>query len=524
MAYQGKFSQPRNTEENIQRKKDAARRAAANAVPETDGEPAVKRAPRKEIPAAAGTPVKKKRSNKKKKKKANRTVTIVFYTCYFVMVAAIVGGLLYANNWVKGWLVDYEASQPTTRCEEIFQKVFANPDWAELYNQAVLTDTVYEGRDAFVTYMNDRVGSRKLSYVETSAGLSGGHKYLLKVDDETIGHFTLVNHAPEGAEVADWQLGQISLDYTYAESVTVQKMDGITVWVNGVALTDDNTVQIGTTRVEDYLPQGLHGPRIYTQYLDGLMIEPQVTATDAEGNPVDIIYDAEQDIYKVLTSENTISSEEYDRVLATAKTYALRMIEKASAKELGKYFDSSSDTYKTIVSIDPWMQEWFFSSYQWGEESITGYYRHSENLFSVHVNLSMFVTRTDDSVKEYEIDHSFFFEKKGGTWKCTNMINVDIQQQTAIVRLTFKLEDNVVFTNMYEEDVSTLQLPAVTAPEGQVFAGWFRLDTAADGTSQYTLVFAPDESGSVNLPAGTKLEPMTLYALFENASDNGGNE
>jgi hypothetical protein len=199
------------------------------------------------------------------------------------------------------------------------------------------------------------------------------------------------------------------------------------------------------------------------------------------------------------------------------------MIEKATAKELGKYFDSSSQTYKTIVSIDPWMQEWFFSSYEWGEESITGYYRHSDKLFSVHVDLSMFVTRTDDTVKEYKVDHSFFFEKQGNNWKCVNMMNVDIQEQTAIVRLTFKLGDNVVFTNLFEEDVTTLQPPTVTAPEGKVFSGWFRLDTAADGSSQYTLVFAPDDSGIITLPAGLKLEPMTLYALFEDAPANGGN-
>jgi hypothetical protein len=301
-------------------------------------------------------------------------------------------------------------------------------------------------------------------------------------------------------------------------------MGGITVYVNGVALTDDHTVQIGTTKVENYLPAGVHGPRIYTQYLDGLMTDPVVTATDADGNPVEITYNAESGTYVVLTSENTISTENYDRVLMTAKTYALKMIEKATTQELAKYFDTRSESYKTIISIDPWMQHRFFSSYKWGEESITGYYRHSDDLFSVHVSLSMFVTRTDDSVKEYKIDHSFFFEKQGKNWKCINMTNVDIQEQSAIVRLTFKVGDSVIFTNMFAEDIAMLELPTVTAPEGKVFDGWYRLDTAADGSTTYTQVFAPDEDGVINLPANSKLDPMTIYALFVNASDNGGNE
>ena len=129
----------------------------------------------------------------------------------------------------------------------------------------------------------------------------------------------------------------------------------------------------------------------------------------------------------------------------------------------------------------------------------------------------MFVTRTDDTVKEYEVDHSFFFELQGKTWKCINMTNVDIRQQTASVRLTFNTGDSVIYTNLFAEDVAKIEAPMVTAPEGKVFDGWYRQDVAADGSISYTLVFTPDENGLITLPSGTKLEPMTLYALFVDA-------
>lgn len=538
MAYQGKFSQPRNTEENIRLKQEAKKREATLAAASKTEAPAketpvretpVKQDPIQEAPATQA-PVKKapvqqsapsqtpaKKSGKQKKKKANRTITLIFYTCYFLLIAASLVGMFFLHSWLNDYLVTYEASQPTTKCEEIFQTHFANPDWKKLYAMAGLSDSDYEGSDAFAEFMEDKVSGGQITYVETSAGLSGGHKYLLKLGDETLGFFTLVDQAPESAEVPDWQLGQVVLAYAQGESATIQKMGDITVYVNGIALTDEHTIQIGTTLAEEYLPEGLQGPRIYTQYVDGLMVEPEITATDAEGNAVEVVYDENQDLYIVRTEENTITDELYERVLATAKTYSLRMIEKASKQELGKYFDSKSETYKTIVGIDPWMQEWFFQSYEWGQEAITGYYRYSDKLFSVHVKLSMFVTRTDDTVKEYTVDHSFFFEKQGNTWKCVTMTNVDIQKQISAVRLTFKIGDSVIFTNMFAEDTATLELPTVTPPEGQVFTGWYRLDTAADGSKEYTRIFAPEESGVVNLPAGTKLEPMVLYALFEDA-------
>ena len=524
MAYQGKFSQPRNTEENIRLKQEAKKREAALAAAKAETAPKdapVKSAPVKEVPAAKPTPKQEaapaKKNGKKKKKKANRTITIIFYTFYFLLVAAGIAGILFLRSWLNDYLVTYEASRPTTKCEEIFQANFADPDWKALYAMSGLSDTAYESSDAFADYMEQKVGSAEITYVETSAGLTGGHKYLLKLGNETLGFFTLVDNAPQGSEMPDWQLGQVVLSYAQGESVTIQKTDGITVYVNGVALTDMHTIRIGSTLAEDYLPAGLQGPRIYTQYLDGLMVEPEVTATDADGNPVDVVYDESQDLYIVQTEENTITDELYERVLTTAKTYSQRMIVKASKQELGKYFDSKSETYKKIVGVDPWMQEWFFRSYEWGQESITGYYRHSDTLFSVHVKLPMFVTRTDDSVKEYNVDHSFFFEKQGNAWKCIIMTNVDIQKQTSAVRLTFKSDDSVLLTNMYDEDITSLTAPVVTAPEGKVFAGWFRQESAADGSKTYTLVFTPDADGNITLPAGTKLEPMVLFALFEDA-------
>ena len=512
MAHEGKFSQARPGNVTPQAEDTQALTPEAPAQ-----EPLKTKKPVKKQAAPQSAPKKHGKKKKRKKKKANRTVTLIFYTCYFFLVAALLAGLWFLHGWLTDYLTTYEASQPTTRCEEVFREHFADPDWSKLYTMAGIPDTAYEGSDAFAAWMAHKVDNRELTYVETSAGLSGGHKYLLKLDSETIGYFTLVDQAPEGAEIADWQLGQVSLNYAYGESVTIQKSGDVTVYANGVALTDDQVIQIGATLAEEYLPAGVQGPRIYTQYLDGLMMEPEITATDADGNAVEVVYDVNQDLYIVRTEDNTITEELYDRVLATAKTYALRMIEKATKQELGKYFDTKSASYKTIVSIDPWMQEWFFESYEWGEEAITGYYRHSDKLFSVHVELPMLVTRTDDTVKEYKVDHSFFFELQGKSWKCINMTNVDIREQTASVRLTFRIGDSVIFTNMFAEDIATLELPTVTPPEGKVFDGWYRQEIDADGSIRYTQVFAPTETGEITLPAGTKLEPMILYALFVDA-------
>ena len=45
-------------------------------------------------------------------------------------------GIFITLNWLNGWLGKYEAAQPTIKCQQVFDQLFANPDWAQLYRLA----------------------------------------------------------------------------------------------------------------------------------------------------------------------------------------------------------------------------------------------------------------------------------------------------------------------------------------------------------------------------------------------------
>ena len=129
----------------------------------------------------------------------------------------------------------------------------------------------------------------------------------------------------------------------------------------------------------------------------------------------------------------------------------------------------------------------------------------------------MNVTRADGSVKKFEVDNTFFVEKKSnGAWKIIDMTNVDVQQEKVQVRLTYMQDGNVLSSEMVDATAGSVTTPAVTVPEGKVLSGWFREVTGEDGKTTMVLVFAPDETGKVNLPSGYELEPMVLHALFDN--------
>ena len=123
------------------------------------------------------------------------------------------------------------------------------------------------------------------------------------------------------------------------------------------------------------------------------------------------------------------------------------------------------------------------------------------------------------TVKEYAFDQALFFNKKdNGTWLCYEMTNVDVSQPRGDVRLTFMDGDEVLTTGFYDTDASKLTAPVLSAPEGKVFAGWVRKGVDENGRNTLTIMFQPDAEGNVSIPEGTVLEPMVLYAYFQDAS------
>jgi hypothetical protein len=123
--------------------------------------------------------------------------------------------------------------------------------------------------------------------------------------------------------------------------------------------------------------------------------------------------------------------------------------------------------------------------------------------------------RPDGSVKPFEIDTSVFMTLTSKGWLITNMSNADIHEVTTLVRMTWMQDGKVLATAMVDASTGLLTPPAVEAPEGKEFAGWFKESVDENGDVTLTRIFMPTESGVISLPSDYALEPMTLHARFE---------
>lgn len=458
------------------------------------------------------------RAQAKAKKQANRG-TVVFYSIYAGMVAVLLIAIMCVVPPLRSWLVRYEASQPEKKAQEVFDQLFADPDWASLYAQAGLADTTFEKADAFDKYMTGRAGDTQLTYLETSAGLSGDHKYVVKLGDEKIATFTLTGGTDMETEIATWELGTIELFYERTRSVTVEKLPGQTVYINGVALDESYTVRSVTTKAEEYLPDGVSGYRMEQVCVDGLLAEPLVTIKDENGNDIPVIIDTTSGVFKSQLTAPAMTDEErtiaLNAALADAK-YALRDI---SEWDLKQYFDSGSDIYYNIIHTHPFLQDYLGYSFDESVTNVYDFYRYSDDLFSARVTLLLKVTRTNGTIKEISMDKTYFLTKgSNGKYLVTQYTNVHVQEQEEQVRLTFMNGSEQVDTMMISSDAATVTLPAVTAPEGQVLQGWAVRGQDESGKTTMTIVLVPDANGIAL--TGQTLEPMTLYAVFaEEAED-----
>ena len=185
---------------------------------------------------------------------------IIFYTMYFAMIFVFFIGVFITLNWLNGWLKDYEAAQPTVKCQQVFDQLFGNPDWAQLYRLAGdptgtgtnKYDTQFEGVDAYVSYMNNKVAGQELNYVETSAGIGTKKKYIVRLGSEKVATFTLNGYTEEQkiTSIPDWQLDGVEIFVNRQESIKIRKLENHVAYVNNQPLDDSYTIQIASTKAD----------------------------------------------------------------------------------------------------------------------------------------------------------------------------------------------------------------------------------------------------------------------------------
>ena len=442
---------------------------------------------------------------------------LIFYILFFACLFAIYTFTYVKLGDLQDWLVRYEAAQPTHMYEQVFQTYFEHPNWGLLYDNAGIPESQYEGKEAFVAYMEEKVGDTALTGLETSNGLSRDKRYIVRLGDEKIASFTLVdqNHATEKTDIPNWQLGEIELYYERVGTYYVKTVQGQQAQVNGVPLEEMNTIRVSTTKANTYLPEGVSAPLTAVHQVDGLMVKPTVTVTGADGKAVETSYDEDTHTFTVPAADGAqMDADLKAYTLSAIKTYAMYMSVKGGLEnELANYFQRGTELFKTFTSMErTWNQR--YKDHSFSDDKVTDYVRYSEDLFSARVSTSLHLQRTDGTEKVTLLDQSMFFKKINGQWKCYEMTAVDVSEPVEQVRLTFRNGTQILKTELVDASLAKVECPAVEVPQGKKFLGWVVEERKENGDRVMRLTLEPDESNVAAAPA-EGLSPMVLLPLFE---------
>lgn len=497
-----------------------------NVKPETPvvhQEMPARRAPQQHPPQRRRPPQRRKRTT---------TGTLLFYSIYVVMVLALFIAIAIAMGALKKWVPTVLPEDKTEKLsQQMFDKYFSSPNWAKLYKDSFPNATEEEVAK-YVQQITELIGNKKLAYTVTSAGISGSSKYQVYIMDPSrdkyigIATFTLIPDDPNATNIK-WYDGGYELELFPPEpekpvylSYNIITLPGHTVTVDGKPLTDENVIRKVSTKAEEYLPDGVDGYGLLEYRIEGLKKEPTVTVTDKAGQTVEINYNADTKTYtQVMPAAPTISSEdaEYQAILGAAKAWTEYMI-KGGTAGLKKYYNTSSQVYKNIVSGEVFRQD--FTSYSFHPEKITEYYRYSDTMFSAKIYLDCTVIRKADGYnKLFTVDSTYIFQYTGGKWMVYDLLNMEIQQQIEEIRLTFKDADgNVISNEFVNSSAKSITLPALEIPDGKVLDGWYRQTFDEDAGEHLDKMFVPDANGNVNLSGNTEaLKSMTLVPIFADA-------
>lgn len=438
--------------------------------------------------------------------------TLRFYSILFGGILGVLILLICLMKPLQTLLEQYETSRPAHTADAIYELLFADPDWALLYDMAEVEGTQFEGRSAYVTYMQAKVGQQELRCTEVPTGLSGQKRYSIRLGSEEVAAFTMYSYDDGVSTFPLWTLDQVEVFFTRTESLSVIKMPEYTVYINGVPLDSNYTVLTVETAAENYLPDDLDGYHYELQQITGLLIQPELVVMDEFNNILPLTQDPVTGVYSTPIPESEqITDEEYATVLAAAQAEALFAIRNISASQLRQYFDPNSGAYEELGSTDAVLKK--YESFAFDDEAtvIKDFYRYSDTLFSVHVTVKLDVTVSSKKTETITVSTTYLFsENSAGAYMVTERFDEDLQERFTIVRLCFEQDGELIGEILADPAEEIFTLPVAESEDG-IFIGWGKPDASGD----LTLVFELHENGYFALAAGQSLPYGTLYPVFE---------
>lgn len=348
---------------------------------------------------------------------------IVFYSIYAFITLLLIGGIIFVSLKLYNYLDKYERSLDKYEAEEIFNEYFSPCKFDKLYDMQEISLTEFESKNDFVSYMEKQIEGKTITYREVPAGLGQIKKYRIYADKTYFSEFTLTENSNPATPEDTWILDTISLVYSTNESIKIKAFTTSKLSLNGVEINDSHITE-NNIRTESCsrVPEGVNGI-MYCEYsIDNLLLKPELTAIDRNGNESTFVFDEETQTYVEQMNYDIPTEELKAHIQNAAQTYAKYMTLDATLYSMSRYFDTKSKIYKSITTTEI---QWFTPhiGYEFKDIEFKEYYIYDENTFSVRYVCNQYIYRTSTESHLFPLDLTLYFKNINGTYYIFDLIS-----------------------------------------------------------------------------------------------------
>ncbi len=389
----------------------------------------------------------------------------IFWIVWLTVFIAVAVAWGFVMRYATRLLVEYEQSQPKYVAEQVFNEYFKSCDYEYLISHSNdIKISPMESMNDVVDYaaglFNDMGEWR---YSQTSSDDPDVLKYAVLAGKTRVGEFTLVKSGDQSNKLKldIYTLGSTQISLSALCGANIYAPAKAVVKVNGIVLGDEYKFGDPVVLKEAvYYPEGDVAARTMQNYfIGGLFKAPTVTVQSADGVEYALEYDSESVIYRADISyinglvdayNKKIADDEAKRqeeirqeeerkkkesaeiradigeyAVTAVQTYARWMQDDATKAERNKYFDTSSEFFKSLDKLISQSFIMYHKSYRFDDVKDENYrYENDEKTaVSGHISFTQVLEECTDiygdkSYPEWKnyIDVTVYMHKVNGKW------------------------------------------------------------------------------------------------------------
>ena len=353
-------------------------------------------------------------------KKRRRFRWFPLLVCVIIVINA--AAIYYILNRLNGYLADYEAVQPYRTVERYIDELKSG-DYSTIAEYAGYTPEKFDSEGDFGEYMKALIGDTSgISYTKSASAGQGILSYTIYAErggeNVRLQEITLT-------ETGDRERPyDISFDIERLGAYTIEAPSDATVYVNGIAL--DDSYKTGEPVVNEsfkgILTEGIRLPSRCSYTVGGMLLPPEITATDSEGVPCAVSVSEKGDSYSfsMPVGEGERFDEYAGMIEKATCIYARFITEDAKFAEVTGLVYTDTSFYKAISTF---YNGWYINhdSYEFTDIVVENIEQVADNAFTGEISF-MYTIKRKQKVYDYPSHYkaSFMrFEDVG--WKLVNL-------------------------------------------------------------------------------------------------------